>query len=232
MTREQEKAMFAKLNQERGRNQKQQYQWDQERVLPPKPTLQEVLDYMSKSEDYLTEQELDRRHFKVIADKMAKQKTDCFVKTSSGYKLKLVRAGSEFGNPSRGGTWYEVVIYEGMRPRYRSGNGFMTPYGVGGKDVWNKEIVLKHPYMLDITKAKNEAEYPLLLYEDVFKKKALRKGLMGSKAEKYYSKIERAVVDELNDTFDGVVFYHDIGGYLTPVQAFIFRRDEDGKKKS
>jgi hypothetical protein len=141
--------------------------------------------------------------------------------SSEGLTLKVVRAGKEFTDDTRGGTWYSIEHYPGKIPSYAV--GAITPgvFGVGGKEIWRKTIVLRNPYYIDITD-RIEAEYPLDLYEELFGKKVPRRGLMGAKAEERYAKIERDISAELiNRLYDGVVFYYKIGVHSIPDQVFV-----------
>ena len=141
---------------------------------------------------------------------------------SQGLILKLVRAGREFTDDFRGGTWYTIEVWPGQTPSYAASASVYGPFGVGGKEIWRKTIVLRNPYYINISDAKTEGEYPLALYEELFGKRASRRGLMGEKAEERYAKIERDISAELiNRGHDGAVFYYRIGVHGIPTQVFV-----------
>ena len=142
---------------------------------------------------------------------------------------------TEFGDQSRGGTWYEIPAYEGAKSSYQAGwwGSRETKFGVGGQTEFKKNIELKNPYFFDWT-GLGEGKSPIKLAEKVLGKEEtnkLKKGITGVKEpEKAYARLENAISQELQKQgFDGVVLYDKTGDMIHPKQAFVFTAKE--KKK-
>lgn len=147
-----------------------------------------------------------------------------YKKTSNGHELKLVRAGDTVSHPSRGGTWFVVEKYEGMRPSYLVGQGQSGLPNIGGRELWRTSLILKRPYLFEVPEVKAEGEIPLKLYEKVTGKEAPKKGLKGAKAEQKYAKLEREISDTLKKQgYDGVILYNKIGVHKIPDQVFVLK---------
>lgn len=141
----------------------------------------------------------------------------------TGLILKVVRAGREYTDDFRGGTWYQVELWRGQQCTYSSKSiCFRRPPGVGGMEEYRKTIRLMHPFYVDISNIKSEGEEPLVLYEAVTGKPASRKGLKGAHAEEYYARIERSIADELTKNgYDGALLYFSDLNVKYPSAVFV-----------
>ena len=143
--------------------------------------------------------------------------------TKNGYEVKLIRAGRINPLIDRGGVWFSIIKYEEYKSPYT--RGFY--YGVGGKEEYVTETILRIPYFVDITNAKTEGEYPLIMYKFVFGKEPPKKGLYSSKAEERYAKLEKECSESLKRRgYDSVVFYYEVGVHKIADQVFLLKGTE------
>ncbi len=124
--------------------------------------------------------------------------------------LKLMRAGEEFSDKSRGGDWYEFDA--GQKPYFK---GDKRIGGVGGNKIHRKEISLKNPYYFDTSLILESGQTPKL-YEELFHKKfplLPATEWADGELEKYYAKAELAIATELGKQgYDGVIFIKNADG--------------------
>ncbi|MFH2013969.1 MAG: hypothetical protein ABIJ17_03305, partial [Patescibacteria group bacterium] len=150
------------------------------------------------------------------------------------FSAEMRRFGSEKGDPSRGGTWYEITAYEGAKSSYQSGwwGAREANLGVGGSKEFKKTIELKNPYFFNWT-GKGEGKSPIALAKEVLgeeKTNVLKKGVGGSNAEKAYAKLEKAISDELlKQGYDGVILYDKTNKMVHPKQSFVFSKSIEPK---
>lgn len=140
------------------------------------------------------------------------------------FKAIMIRAGSEYGDPSREGTWYEIYKFDGMRSSYKGvGGGIGHVVGVGGQDLHIKAIKLFNPYYFD--SKKGEGFFTLELAEEVLGKveaKRLSKGIRGFSSEKAFAKLEKAISRKLKaNGYDSVIFYDFLRNEVFPSQVFV-----------
>ena len=159
--------------------------------------------------------------------------------TKDGISFNGIRYGSQFGDISRGGTWYEIPAFEGAKSSYEAGKWYSreTSFGIGGKEKFETNILLKNPYLFDWT-GMGEGFAPLRLANKVLgveQTKKLSKGIKGINAEKSFAKIENATAKELSQRgYDGVIFYDRATNkedVFHPKQAFVFIPEKIGEVK-
>ncbi|HNR57514.1 MAG TPA: hypothetical protein PKJ51_03560 [Methanothrix sp.] len=138
------------------------------------------------------------------------------------------RYGSEFGDPSRGGTWYEIPAYPGALSGYEAGKMYSREagMGVGGREMHSRTITSHNPYYHNWT-GQGEAWSVVRVSNKVLGKdetKKLSRGIKGVNAEKAFARVESAVATKLKSQgYDSIVMYDKTGGYIHPKQVFVFK---------
>lgn len=138
------------------------------------------------------------------------------------------RYGSEFGDPSRGGTWYEIPAYPGAKSGYEAGSVFAREagMGVGGREEHLRTVVSSNPYYHNWT-GQGEAWSVVRVSNKVLGKEEtakLSRGIKGVNAEKAFARVESAVAAKLKSQgHDSIVMYDKTGSYIHPKQVFVFK---------
>jgi hypothetical protein len=130
--------------------------------------------------------------------------------------LESVRAGSEFGDPSRGGTWYSVYKYEGYKSMYADQR--RPSYEVGGKEIHRRRLYLRNPYYFDF-EGYDEGTVVLGLAEEVideiddvheFISEMQEQVLeMNVEEEMVFADLEKQISEKLKkEGYDSIIIYH------------------------
>jgi hypothetical protein len=166
------------------------------------------------------------------------EETDYYYPLPNSTEVRFfgIRAGSEFGDPRRGGTWYVIKVYEGQSVGYQESPLHPhKPYGVGGKDVWEKPIRLKNPYYVDVTEAETEGYFTLVAvsqtlgkdeaedYKERLEREEYTEFDEYEEPEKIYAEAEKQMSEHLKARgYDGIIFYHRIGVHTIASEVFVF----------
>ena len=154
----------------------------------------------------------------VYGDVLNSYKTE--ISSSGEISLPVIRVGSQFGDPSRGGTWYSVQRRaEDVSKYYAHPDNIESrnrPEYLGGKEIWHRQLYIKKPYLFAYRSGSTEGKQNIFIAEELFgvdSVKKLSKGINSPDSvisERAFARVEFEIANELRRrNFDALIIHYE-----------------------